>query len=65
MYLAKDENGEVWLFEEKPTRNKFNNTWESQSGPDGATRVLPWMYNDVSDIIQWDNDPVEVDIVCI
>ena len=55
MWVARDENGELWLYEEKPYRTTFNH-WNSS---DGDCQLL--INNDWFPEVQWsDEEPREL-----
>ena len=57
MYLARDKNNDLYLFNELPSRG--NECWWSPAGLDGTyLRLDKALYPDVA----WDSEPLEVEI---
>lgn len=57
MYIARDKNSDLYLFNERPQRGK--ECWWAPSGVDGTYLQLDkTLYPDVS----WDTEPLEVKI---
>jgi hypothetical protein len=58
MYIARDKNGDLYLFSEMPRRG--NECWWAESGIDGSYLKLKGsLYLEVS----WDTEPLPVSIV--
>ena len=63
-YVARDKNGELWLYIGKPIREKeiFNDCHEigvRTIGHDGVFKLYSLNENDYKDL-KWDDEPVEV-----
>lgn len=57
MYIARDKNDDLYLFNELPTRG--NECWWAQSGLDGTyLRLAKSLYPEVT----WDSEPIRVEI---
>ena len=57
MYLARDKNNDLYLFNELPYRGK--ECWWATSGVDGSyLRLDNSLYSEVT----WESDPLEVTI---
>ena len=58
MHLARDKNGDLYLFNERPQRG--NECWWAESGVDGTYLKLDKaLYPEVS----WDSEPLPVGLV--
>lgn len=58
MYLARDQNGDLYLFYERPRRG--NECWWAESGVDGTYLKLDKsLYPEVT----WDSEPLPADLV--
>ncbi|MCM0084005.1 hypothetical protein L4X63_20700 [Geomonas sp. Red32] len=58
MYLARDKNGDLYLFDKIPT--KGNECWWAESGVDGTYLKLDKkLYPQVT----WESDPLPVDLM--
>jgi hypothetical protein len=58
MYLARDKNNDLYLFNEHPQRG--NECWWAEAGVDGTYLKLDKsLYPEVS----WDSEPLPVDLI--
>ena len=58
MYLARDKNGDLYLFDDRPYRG--NECWWSEAGLDGTyLKIKNSLYPDVT----WDSEPLRVGLV--
>lgn len=56
MWIARDKNGELWLYEDKPIKKNDLGIWDSMSQSVDVT----YIYNAN---IEWDDEPKEVEII--
>jgi hypothetical protein len=60
MYLARDKNGDLYLFNERPHRGK--ECWWAEAGVDGTyLRLDKSLYPEVT----WESDPLPVGLVVL
>ena len=60
MYIARDKNNDLYLFNELP--NRGNECWWAPSGVDGTyLRLDKSLYPEVS----WDSGPLKVEIAAV
>lgn len=60
MYIARDNNNDLYLFNEQPKRG--NECWWARSGVDGTyLRLDASLYPEVT----WDSGPLKVEIVAV
>lgn len=58
MYLARDKNGDLYLFDGRP--RKGNDCWWAESGVDGTyLKLNSALYPEVS----WDSEPLPVGLI--
>lgn len=55
MWIARDEDSDLYLYSDKPTREKFNNIWSTKRA---CIHLDVNMFPDV----KWESEPVEVEI---
>lgn len=60
MYIARDKDGSLWLYNEKPIRNEEENDWTISSPTDNAVGTL---YSTMFPSLKWEDEPMEVDLV--
>jgi len=57
MFVARDKNGDLYLFNELP--NRGNECWWAQSGLDGTyLRLSSSLYPEVT----WESEPIKVSL---
>ncbi|AJY71792.1 hypothetical protein RW64_20730 [Geobacter sulfurreducens] len=58
MYLARDKNNDLYLFNERPVRG--NECWWAEKGVDGTyLRLNPALYPEIS----WETEPIPVKLI--
>lgn len=60
MYVARDKDGQLWLFTYKPRRS--TDAWHYAEGDDGYGDIMelnPELYPEVT----WDSEPIEVTLI--
>lgn len=60
MWIARDKDDSLWLYNEKPVRNEEENDWTISSPTDNAVGKL---YSTMFPELKWEDEPVEVDLV--
>ena len=58
MYLARDKNGDLYLFSERPRRG--SECWWAESGVDGTYLKLD---KSLHPELSWDSDPLPASLV--
>lgn len=60
MWIARDECGDLFLYEFKPTKRKIEGTWYDWDDGDrfGIIQLDKSLFPDLS----WDNEPIEVEL---
>lgn len=60
MWIARDKDNSLWLYDEKPVRNEKEEDWTIASPTDTAVGVLD---KDMFPKLQWEDEPLEVDLL--
>lgn len=58
MWIARDENYDLWLFTEKPERNIFHGYWYSDIGETMRLDAYDPRFKDIT----WHNETVKVEL---
>ena len=61
MWIARDKNRELWLYDEKPTREEKYSCWINKSSitNEGIGTLDDTMFPE----LKWEDEPMEVDLV--
>ena len=58
MWIARNENYDLWLFDEKPERNIFKRYWFSDFGGSIMLDAHDSQFKDIT----WNDEPVKVEL---
>lgn len=61
MWIARDKDGSLWLYDEKPIREEKCSVWinESNITDEGIGVLQPTMFPS----LKWEDEPIEVDLL--
>lgn len=61
MWIARDKDGSLWLYNEKPTRDEKGSCWinESNITNEGLCTLQPTMFPE----LKWEDEAMEVDLL--
>lgn len=62
MWIARDKNGSLWLYNEKPIRNEEEEDWTIATPTDTAVGTLD---TNMFPELKWEDEPIEVDLVAV
>lgn len=59
IWIAKDEDGSVWMFENKPVRNRGSRVWDPSEGD-----YIELLFDDHIWFpeLQWEDEPLELTV---
>ena len=58
LWIARDENHDLWLFTEKPERNIFQRYWFSDYGETMKLDAHDIQFKELT----WNDEPIEVEL---
>lgn len=61
MWVARDKDGSLWLYNEKPTREEKSSCWINKSSitNEGIGTLQLTMFPD----LKWEDEPIEIELI--